>query len=199
MAAPSDNSAALKAALKHIEESSNWQTQETCYVTLLKLLGNVVEHPAEAKFRLLKLTNAALKAKVFDVVGAKDMLLVAGFREMADGEAFELPAALSGSYVAAVRDALQQHANQAKLNELRRERDERIAAAKEEATKHNKYSQIHAHLTPEQREEVQRQLAIDRAEFEKDREMHPVFDSHGKELKFGATEGDASYMRKGGS
>ena len=114
----------------------NRRPQETCYITLLKVLNNILEHPAEAalgsefrdfrdfggpfplpseaKFRHLKTSNAALRAKagsslrpfepsalfglslsvpfflflwqVFDLPGAKEFFLSCGFTEEEGGE-----------------------------------------------------------------------------------------------------------------
>eukprot|EP00933_Yihiella_yeosuensis_P058069 TRINITY_DN5828_c1_g1_i1.p1 TRINITY_DN5828_c1_g1~~TRINITY_DN5828_c1_g1_i1.p1 ORF type:complete len:201 (+),score=53.94 TRINITY_DN5828_c1_g1_i1:94-696(+) len=178
-----------------------WTKQETCYVTLLKLLNNIVEHPAEEKFRHLKTTNATLRSKVFDIPGATDFLESIGFRHQEDQ--LVLPSDISTVSIRAAKDQLQHFADEANMDELRRQRDERIAAAKAEEAKHNKFEGHHAHLThltPEEEKEIQRQLALDRAEFEKDRQLYGgTHDGHAQELKYGAKEAEKSWVSKGGA
>lgn len=152
---------ALNAAL-HQMAQSDWPKQETCYVTLLKLLKNIVEHPAEAKFRHLKMQNAALKAKVFDLPGALDFLRSVGFQEVENGEALECSA--PADQVKAARDRLEKHADDAKMNELRRERDAKIAEEKAKAKKDPFTCHKELATTEEEREALRKELERDRLE-----------------------------------
>mmetsp|Transcript_27811 Transcript_27811/g.65545 ORF Transcript_27811/g.65545 Transcript_27811/m.65545 type:complete len:198 (-) Transcript_27811:215-808(-) len=186
----------LAAALGQMG-TSEWSKQETCYLTLLKLLDNVLSHPGEDKYRRLKTGNAALKAKVFDVQGARNFLLAAGFVEEEGGELLAAPASLRPESLAAAREALQKHANDAKMHELRVERDARITKAKAEDAKID-HLKAKAHLTPEEMEELRKNIERDRREFEAERELNPTRESHAADLKFGAKEGDTSFLKKSG-
>ncbi|CAK0802311.1 unnamed protein product, partial [Prorocentrum cordatum] len=79
-----------------------------------------------AKFRSLKKGNAALQGKLLGVGegAASELLLLAGFQD--SGEAISLAEAPDGRCTA-VRDEVQSHAEEAKMQELRRERDAKIA------------------------------------------------------------------------
>ncbi|CAK9083334.1 unnamed protein product [Durusdinium trenchii] len=154
---------------------------ETCYVTLLKLLNNIVEHPSEAKFRHLKTSNAALKAKVFDVPGAKDFLVACGFVE--DGDGLDCP---SGVDVTPVRDRLKKHADDAKMNELRRERDAKIAEEKAKSKKDPFTCHKELGTTEEEREAIRKKLERDRLELEAElahRGAHASVQGHGPQVR----------------
>ncbi|KAE9332313.1 hypothetical protein PF008_g15010 [Phytophthora fragariae] len=57
--------------------------------TLVKMLTNVVKNPQEEKFRKIRLSNAAIQAKLVAVPGAVDILAEAGFSRMElDGEVY---------------------------------------------------------------------------------------------------------------
>ena len=66
----------------------------TACETMLKLLANAAAHPGDAKYRRLRLANAALAARVFSVAGSEQFLGLAGFARVGDGDdaALELPA-----------------------------------------------------------------------------------------------------------
>merc|ERR1719296_139651 len=134
-----------------IRNKCDWEHQEACFVTLLKLLGHIVETPTEPKFRRLKLTNATLKAKVFDVPGAQDFLRTAGFVE--EGEFLVVPlGSQAQASVAAALKLLHHHADEAKMDQMRRERDAKIARAKEEENKVTKWN-LTSHMTGEEVED----------------------------------------------
>ena len=50
--------------------------------TVSKLLTNIVNNPNEAKYRRLKLSNAALNSKVISVVGGVALLEAVGFLDL---------------------------------------------------------------------------------------------------------------------
>ena len=50
--------------------------------TVAKLLTNIVNNPNEAKYRRLKLSNAALNSKVISVVGGVALLEAVGFLDL---------------------------------------------------------------------------------------------------------------------
>merc|ERR1719221_265003 len=85
------NVPAALAQLPRLGEIEPWEDQEACFVTMVKLLGNVASNPGEAKFCSLKLENAALQKKVWRFGGARGYLEATGFREAADGSALVLP------------------------------------------------------------------------------------------------------------
>lgn len=59
---------------------------KTCFQTLLKMLGNVANNPTEAKFRRIRLENAAVKARVGQYADAVDFLCLAGFRKVRESD-----------------------------------------------------------------------------------------------------------------
>ena len=59
--------------------------------TLLKVFGNVAKEPSEAKYRQLKLSNAAVAAKVVAVDGAVAFLRAAGWVDAEGGEPTHAP------------------------------------------------------------------------------------------------------------
>uniref|UniRef100_A0A7S0FTW8 PUB domain-containing protein n=1 Tax=Pyrodinium bahamense TaxID=73915 RepID=A0A7S0FTW8_9DINO len=201
MAAPDQDSGSVHGSKEvamalHSIATSNWAKQEQCYLTLLKLLDNILAHPGEAKFRLLKTSNVTLRSKVFDIPGACDFLLAIGFVEEEGGEFLTLPVGEDGG-LAAARETLQQHANGSRLHEMRRQRDARIVAAKAEEAKADRFK-VKAHLTEEEKEELHRKIERDRAEIAAERELNPTRDSKAHDMKFGATQGDTSFLKNQG-
>jgi len=51
--------------------------------TLCKVISNILAQPAEAKYRKLRLENAAMQKRVFSVPGGLDVLLALGFESSA--------------------------------------------------------------------------------------------------------------------
>merc|ERR550532_2266796 len=98
----------MEDALRSIA-GSDWVKQETCYLTMMKLLDNIISHPGEEKFRRLKTSNAALRAKVFDVPGALEFLQAAGFSEVAGGDGVVALAQDREAALPGIREALQKH------------------------------------------------------------------------------------------
>eukprot|EP00929_Paragymnodinium_shiwhaense_P114265 TRINITY_DN82603_c0_g1_i1.p1 TRINITY_DN82603_c0_g1~~TRINITY_DN82603_c0_g1_i1.p1 ORF type:complete len:165 (-),score=31.10 TRINITY_DN82603_c0_g1_i1:16-510(-) len=127
-------SCAAKEALSAVG-AQPWEVQEACYGVLLKLLGNVVREPAEAKFRSVKSGNATIKAKVFDCPGGSDVLLAAGF--VAGTECYTLPDDASVDTVQATLDELQHQASTKRDQNFRALRDEKIAREKAAEAKLN--------------------------------------------------------------
>eukprot|EP00928_Gymnodinium_smaydae_P040976 TRINITY_DN2774_c2_g1_i1.p1 TRINITY_DN2774_c2_g1~~TRINITY_DN2774_c2_g1_i1.p1 ORF type:complete len:226 (-),score=75.57 TRINITY_DN2774_c2_g1_i1:71-682(-) len=179
-------------------EISDWERQETCFAKLLAILKNVEAHPDEPRYRRLKATGEAFRAKVLAVDGAETLLQAAGFHRSADDDGLlVLDAAADVRAVGSVRERLQEFAERAQLRALRAQRDERIARAKAEDGKVTKHM-LHAHLTPEQRAEQERQMEIQRREVEKERELNPAHASQARQLHFGATEADAPFKHASG-
>eukprot|EP00928_Gymnodinium_smaydae_P028622 TRINITY_DN21785_c0_g2_i1.p1 TRINITY_DN21785_c0_g2~~TRINITY_DN21785_c0_g2_i1.p1 ORF type:complete len:516 (+),score=134.18 TRINITY_DN21785_c0_g2_i1:103-1650(+) len=111
-------------------DALEWAVQETFYATLLKVLDNTLQNPAEEKFRGLKKGNAALQTKLFSVGegAAAALLKLAGFND--GDEVVALPGPPDGRCTA-VRDLVRERGEGAKMRQLRKERDERIAAEKD--------------------------------------------------------------------
>mmetsp|Transcript_24659 Transcript_24659/g.73357 ORF Transcript_24659/g.73357 Transcript_24659/m.73357 type:complete len:194 (+) Transcript_24659:76-657(+) len=183
----------VDAALRTLAGSS-WARQEPCYVMLTKVLGHIVDAPAETKFRHLRTSNASLREKLLDVEGARDFLEAVGFAEEQEGQvlAFNAP---SCEGLKAALEALRQHADRERMNDLRRRRDERIALARAEEAKVRPLG--HAHLSKERRDEIQRELELDRKEHEAEERLHPSVASHSRELKFGAEEVEHTWKSGG--
>mmetsp|Transcript_55800 Transcript_55800/g.157196 ORF Transcript_55800/g.157196 Transcript_55800/m.157196 type:complete len:516 (+) Transcript_55800:154-1701(+) len=121
---PIDDDAA-DAALARVRQEA-WEVQEPFFRTGLKILDNVLQNPDEPKFRQLKLTNAALSAKLFNVAGEAGLLLmgIAGFIKE-DAGVMTLAGPPDGCCTA-VRDKMQAAADTAWETHARAERDARI-------------------------------------------------------------------------
>mmetsp|Transcript_14119 Transcript_14119/g.33649 ORF Transcript_14119/g.33649 Transcript_14119/m.33649 type:complete len:192 (+) Transcript_14119:63-638(+) len=189
--------AEAQSALHRLAESP-WDKQETCYITLLKVLNNIVEHPAEAKFRHLKTSNAALRAKVFDLPGAKEFLLSSGFTEEEGGEVLDCPAGQEAK-IAAARDCLKKHADDEKMNELRRQRDLKIAEEKAKSKRDPFTCHKELATTEEERAELRKALERDRLELAAEIAARgPTQSSKATDLKFGAHEARPDCGKAGG-
>jgi len=119
------------SAMTHLEKlkSAEWTGQETCYVTMLKVLNNILANPGEAKFCSIKVDNAVIQNKILKFDGARQFLEAVGFREVAG--ALTLPTERHGQAKIA-HEFLQGFANEANYEHIRRERH---AKAKEEIKK----------------------------------------------------------------
>jgi len=127
------NPPAVLSALASLNEIQPWADQETCYVTMLKVLGNIAANPGEAKFCSLKVENAAIQNKILRFNGARGFLEAAGFRESAG--ALVLPTE-RGAQAKMAHELLQGHANDANYENIRKERAAKAAEEiKKEAAK----------------------------------------------------------------
>ena len=61
-----------------------------CLKILKTYIGNVVENPADEKFRTINMENKAFKGKVKPFVGAKQLLMAVGFKQNKSGDALVL-------------------------------------------------------------------------------------------------------------
>ncbi|GKY96712.1 hypothetical protein MPSEU_000630700 [Mayamaea pseudoterrestris] len=62
-----------------------------CLKVLLAYIGNVVDHPDEAKYRTINMDNKVFKTKVKGLIGAKQLLLAVGFEpSKTNADALEL-------------------------------------------------------------------------------------------------------------
>lgn len=59
--------------------NKNVEKVQTCIETIKKIIQNISSHPGEEKYLKIRANNKALKERVFDVRGARDFLLGAGF------------------------------------------------------------------------------------------------------------------------
>jgi len=124
-ALPIDESIA-KDALERVANEP-YEVQEPFFKTGLKVLDNTLQNPEEAKFRQLKLSNAALSGKLLSVAGdaGKALMLLAGFEASADGEFLALPGPPDGRCTS-VRERMSAAATTAWEAHARAERDARI-------------------------------------------------------------------------
>ena len=84
----------VEAVLKVIETARANNRGLECVRTLIKMLGNVVNNPAEQKFRRVNLSNEAFKNRVGGVAGGTAALKLAGFKDASGADAgsfLELP------------------------------------------------------------------------------------------------------------
>ena len=58
---------------------------KTCFKTLTTFANNVLKDPSQEKFRKVNLDNKAVKERVGDISGAKNILKGMGFIENPDG------------------------------------------------------------------------------------------------------------------
>lgn len=61
-----------------------------CLKVLLAYVGNVVDNPAEDKFKTINMENKVFKTKVKPFVGAKQLLMAVGFQQNAVGDSLVL-------------------------------------------------------------------------------------------------------------
>lgn len=127
-----DFAAAMMELLKLLEISP-WEDQEACYVTMLKLLGNIVSHPGEAKFCSVKIENPAIQKKILRFDGARGFFEAIGFREDSGSLVFPTDGSAQAKMAS---EMLEGFANEAQYNYLRKERHARAAEeARKEAEK----------------------------------------------------------------
>merc|ERR1712176_1378226 len=135
VAAVPDGDLDAAAAINELWKLSEveWEAQEVCYVTMLKVLGNIAANPGEAKFCSIKIENAAIQNKVLKHNGARAFLEAVGFRENAGS--LVLPTERSDQAKVA-HGFLQGYANEAKYHQIRKERHAKAAEeARKEAAK----------------------------------------------------------------
>ena len=71
--------AAKKALAAMLADEANRDRARAALTTILKLVSNVIQSPTDPKFRTIRAENKAIKEKVLDCAGAREMLLAAGF------------------------------------------------------------------------------------------------------------------------
>merc|ERR1711865_1233768 len=113
-----------------------WADQEVCYVTMLKVLGNIVANPTEGKFFSLKIENAAIQKKILSHDGARGFLEALGFRENAG--ALVLPLDHHGDAKLG-QDVLQGFANEKAYLNVRKARQAVAAEEMKKEAEANKY------------------------------------------------------------
>ena len=65
-----------------LADASHRERARVALSTMIRLVVNVLESPAEAKFRTIKAENAAIQQKILSVPGAREMLLAVGFQHV---------------------------------------------------------------------------------------------------------------------
>lgn len=65
--------------MARLRTSNDASTYTTALVTAHKLLGNIVDHPMEERYRRVKVSNPAFARRLGDVPGGRDLVLSAGF------------------------------------------------------------------------------------------------------------------------
>mmetsp|Transcript_6084 Transcript_6084/g.13786 ORF Transcript_6084/g.13786 Transcript_6084/m.13786 type:complete len:454 (-) Transcript_6084:121-1482(-) len=69
----------LAAALTKLRSSNDGTTYRTALVTADKLMGNIVSHPMEVKYRNIKKANPAFARRLGALPGGSDLILASGF------------------------------------------------------------------------------------------------------------------------
>jgi len=132
------NAKAGLEAVDKLQEITPWADQEICYVTMLKVLGNIAKNPGEPKFLSLKIDNAAIQNKILRFAGARDFLEALGFRE--EGGALVLPPSCVANATLG-HEMLEGHATEASYHHIRKERHAKAAEeAKKEAAKPKRFA-----------------------------------------------------------
>eukprot|EP00930_Biecheleria_cincta_P096193 TRINITY_DN88070_c0_g1_i1.p1 TRINITY_DN88070_c0_g1~~TRINITY_DN88070_c0_g1_i1.p1 ORF type:complete len:309 (-),score=63.30 TRINITY_DN88070_c0_g1_i1:329-1210(-) len=125
--------AAALTELPKLLEISPWEDQELCYVTMLKLLGNIVSHPGEAKFCSVKIENPAIQKKILRFDGARGFFEAIGFCEESGSLVFPTDGSAQAKMAS---EMLEGFANEAQYNHIRKERHAKAAeVARKEAEK----------------------------------------------------------------
>lgn len=73
------NGSPLSAALMTLRSSNSTDVYKTALATADKLLGNIINHPMEEKYRSIKKANPAFQRRLGGVTGGEALLLSAGF------------------------------------------------------------------------------------------------------------------------
>ena len=80
---PSAQQQAQRSALATmLADASNRERVRVALSTLMRLIVNALETPAEAKYRTIRVENAAIQQKILSVPGASAMLLAVGFEHV---------------------------------------------------------------------------------------------------------------------
>lgn len=69
----------LEKSCQNIMNSNFDCDTKTCFITLMKILDNIIQHPTNPKFRSINVTNPAFHKKVGSVEGSIQFLLSCGF------------------------------------------------------------------------------------------------------------------------
>ncbi len=77
--APIASGSPLSAALTTLRSSNSAEVYQTALATADKLLGNIISHPMEEKYRSIKKANPAFQRRLGGVTGGEALLLSAGF------------------------------------------------------------------------------------------------------------------------
>lgn len=119
-AAESEPSAQLQAQRSALAvmlaDATNHERSRVALSTLMRLVVNVLESPAEAKYRTIKVENAAIRQKILSVPGAREMLLAVGFEHISAASPLTEPSTNAGPERFVLPDA----ASMAALAEARR-------------------------------------------------------------------------------
>lgn len=118
------NFAAAMMELLKLLAISPWEDQEVCYVTMLKLLGNIVSHPGEAKFCSVKIENPAIHKKILRFDGARGFFEAIGFCEDSGSLVFPTDGSAQAKMAS---EMLEGFANEAQYNNIRKERHSKAA------------------------------------------------------------------------
>jgi hypothetical protein len=120
-----------------------WERKNKAMLVLLELIVNLERHPDNCKFRCLKEVNKKLSADLFGVPGCLDVLHAVGFQSYRSqlilfdsGDELVLTKHGLGSAALSIieqtRQKLEEFVKEETMSQQRKERDERIAKAKEE-------------------------------------------------------------------
>lgn len=189
-AAPDDDAPAaacdkelLAASLARLSQC-DWDAQEACLRTLLKIVGNISLDPRSAKFRQVPKSSKRFAADVLSVPGGTGVLQAAGFIE--DGDAWCLPED-AGSLRRLLAE-LQGFAQDATMRQRRRERDAKIQV--ERARKKNYL--VNAPRLDEDMQATMARIKNDQEEIAAQRSGCPSKDSKAKSLSWGAKVNDSA-------
>jgi hypothetical protein len=84
--APTGNQLSVAEGLQHLRRNNPSEAYETGVKTLDKVLGNIIRHPMEEKYRMIKSGNPAFRSRLGGLRGADALMGACGFvRQLPEG------------------------------------------------------------------------------------------------------------------
>ncbi|CAH1776479.1 unnamed protein product, partial [Owenia fusiformis] len=80
----SENTDTFDVCILLLKEECDETSSNACLQTLLKIFQNVVSHPTEEKYKVIRTENKAFASKVWCYSGAQQFLLATGWTEVDD-------------------------------------------------------------------------------------------------------------------
>ena len=175
----SESTSTIYNLCNEIKKKYSEESTHTAYHLLLKLLNNIVNNPNEAKFRIFKKTNEAIKTKILVIKEIHEMLISMGYTDTdADNMTYKDPKV---DKLKKAIDIISIYTKEIEEEFNRRE----LLKKNQDLVKLNE--EINAKFREEQRKK--KEILKDLENDKKERKTAPkATDSIGNDLKYGATE-----------